>query len=129
MNPDRNNGRKAHEMAPVRPPDAHDLPADPRAPAQTFGRRVAGRLLHWLRGTTRTRARLTLLERINLAPRHTLALIEAEGRHFLVACAADGAASFHPLDESRHDLRPMRSLTSNPDSSPSRRPFAKRVSW
>jgi hypothetical protein len=98
-------------------------------PAGQFERGMVGRLLERLRGTTRPRARLSLLERINLAPRHTLALIEAEGRRFLVACAADGAASFHPLDGGRRDLRPTRPLTAETDLSPSRRPFAKRISW
>jgi len=57
--------------------------------------RVAGRL----RGARRDRPRLALLERIALAPRQTLALVEAEGRRFLVATSADGAPAFYALDE------------------------------
>ena len=42
--------------------------------------------------------RLALVERISIAPRQTLALIEAEGRRFLVASSEDGAAAFYPVD-------------------------------
>lgn len=41
--------------------------------------------------------RLALVERINLAPRQTVALIEADGQRLLVATSPDGASSFYPL--------------------------------
>ncbi len=50
-----------------------------------------------MRGTRR-RARLELLERIALAPRQSLALVEADGRRFLVASSAEGSPAFYPLD-------------------------------
>jgi hypothetical protein len=40
------------------------------------------------------RPRLELLERIALAPRQSLALVEAEGRRFLVATSPEGAPAF-----------------------------------
>jgi flagellar biogenesis protein FliO len=61
---------------------------------------LAGWLLARLRRGGRERPRLALVERIALAPRQSLALVEAEGRRFLVATSADGAAAFYPLDES-----------------------------
>jgi hypothetical protein len=39
-----------------------------------------------------------LLERISLAPRQSLALIEAEGRRILVATSAEGGPAFYALD-------------------------------
>jgi flagellar biogenesis protein FliO len=57
------------------------------------------RLREWLRRTPRPRPHLTLVERIALAPRQSLVLVEAEGRRLLVVTAADGAAAFYPLDE------------------------------
>ena len=42
--------------------------------------------------------RLALLERISLAPRQSLALVEAEGRRFLVATSAEGGPAFFALD-------------------------------
>jgi len=51
-----------------------------------------------LRGAQRTQPRLELLERIALAPRQSLALVEAEGRRFLVATSAEGGPAFYPLD-------------------------------
>jgi flagellar biogenesis protein FliO len=51
-----------------------------------------------MRGTERRRARLELLERITLAPRQSLVLVEADGRRFLVASSAEGSPSFYPLD-------------------------------
>lgn len=58
-----------------------------------------GWLLRKLRraGTSR-RARLELLERIQLAPRQSLALVEADGRRFLVATSAEGSPAFLPID-------------------------------
>lgn len=43
--------------------------------------------------------RLALIERIALAPRQSLALVEAEGRRILVAISAEGGPAFYPLDE------------------------------
>ena len=58
-------------------------------------------LAEWLLERLRRRAlkqpRLMLVERINLAPRQTLALIEADGQRLLVATSPDGAPSFYPL--------------------------------
>ncbi|MGD0789863.1 MAG: flagellar biosynthetic protein FliO [Terracidiphilus sp.] len=72
---------------------------------------LAGWLLDRLRGD-RPRPRLELLERIALAPRQSLALVEAEGRRFLVATSPEGAPAFYPLDG---EPRPFRGP--NPGSS------------
>jgi flagellar biogenesis protein FliO len=68
-------------------------------------------LLGWLRrrlqGTRRVPARLALLERITLAPRQSLALVEAEGRRFLVATSPEGGPAFYALDQRmRTNARP-----------------------
>jgi len=73
-------------------------------------------LLGRLRGGRTPRPRLALVERIALAPRQSLALVEAEGRRFLVATSTEGAPAFYALDER---LRPV---------SPRPR-AAARVSW
>jgi Flagellar biosynthesis protein, FliO len=61
-----------------------------------------GRLARWLidklRREPKPRPRLSLVERIPLAPRQSLVLIEAEGRRFLVATSQEGSPSFYPLD-------------------------------
>jgi flagellar biogenesis protein FliO len=62
-------------------------------------RGLAAWLLERLRGPARPRPSLALLERITLAPRQSLALVEAEGRRFLVAASAEGSPTFHALDE------------------------------
>jgi hypothetical protein len=61
-------------------------------------RGIAGWLLDRVRHRPRPQSRLTVLERIALAPRHSLALIEAEGRKLLVATSQDGAPVFYALD-------------------------------
>lgn len=61
--------------------------------------RVMDRALGRLRGQPRREPRLALVERIALAPRQSLALVEAEGRRILVATSADGASAFYPLDK------------------------------
>lgn len=45
--------------------------------------------------------RLALLERIALAPRQSVALIEVEGRRFLVATSGEGSPAFLALEEAR----------------------------
>jgi hypothetical protein len=59
----------------------------------------AGRLLQRLRTGRRSPPHLALVERIALAPRQSLTLVEAEGRRILVATSAEGAAAFYALDQ------------------------------
>ena len=65
-------------------------------------RAMAGGLGAWIlnrfRGSGHARPRLALVERITLAPRQSLALVEAEGRRFLVATSVEGTPGFYPLD-------------------------------
>ena len=63
---------------------------------------LAGWLLERWRGRRRTEPRLALVERITLAPRQTLALVEAEGRRILVATSAEGGPAFYALDGRAH---------------------------
>jgi len=60
---------------------------------------LAGWLLGRLHGGRRSEPRLAVLERIALAPRQSLALVEAEGRRFLVATSPEGTPAFYALDE------------------------------
>jgi len=84
---------------------------------------LAAWLLERMRGGGRRQApRLALIERINLAPRQSLALVEAEGRRFLVASSPEGAPAFYPLDRTDR----------NPGLGPLRAPAdaaRARVSW
>jgi flagellar biogenesis protein FliO len=59
---------------------------------------LAGWLLARLQGRAHRQPRLEVIERISLAPRQSLALVEAEGRRFLVACSADSTPAFYPID-------------------------------
>ena len=61
---------------------------------------------------------LALIERINLAPRQTVALIEADGQRLLVATSPDGAPSFYPLKPtaSRSSATRRRSTDSEAES-------------
>lgn len=81
---------------------------------------LAGWLLGRLRGGGRRAPRLALVERIALAPKQSLALVEAEGRRFLVATSPEGAPAFYALDER------VRPAAGHPPGSA--RPPA-RVSW
>jgi hypothetical protein len=76
---------------------------------------LAGWLLKKLRVVRRSEPRLAILERIALAPRQSLALVEAEGRRFLVATSPEGTPAFYALDGRNQDDR-------------ARKPAA-RVSW
>lgn len=85
---------------------------------------LAGWLLGRLRRGPRRSPRLALLERITLAPRQSLALVEAEGRRLLVATSPEGAPAFYALDGSR-----LSEVPATRRNAP-RRPGADgRVSW
>ena len=88
----------------------------------------AGWLLARWNGRRRVEPRLALVERITLAPRQSLALIEAEGRRILVATSAEGGPAFYPLDETSElqDTRGRQRRTARPDGrgSHGRRPVA-----
>jgi flagellar biogenesis protein FliO len=89
----------------------------------------AGWLLDRLRSRGRRRPRLELVERIALAPRQSLSLVEAEGRRFLVVTSAEGSPAFYALDE-----RPIRTRSNNNVvriDGPARQAarLAARVSW
>jgi flagellar biogenesis protein FliO len=68
-------------------------------PERAPGSGLAAWLLDRLRGAAGPKPSLVLVERITLAPRQTLALVEAEGRRFLIATSPEGAPAFHALDE------------------------------
>jgi flagellar biogenesis protein FliO len=80
---------------------------------------LAGWLLGRLRRDSRPRPSLALLERISLAPRQSLALVEAEGRRFLVATSTEGAPAFYALDNKAVTSRGQQASTSS----------RARVSW
>jgi hypothetical protein len=73
------------------------------------GHGLAGWLLRCWRRSTAHPARLALIERIALGPKHFLTLIEAEGMRLLVATSADGASAFFSLE------RPAEIDTPRPD--------------
>jgi flagellar biogenesis protein FliO len=85
---------------------------------------VAGWLLGRLKGRGRRQPRLELVERIALAPRQSLALVEAEGRRVLVATSPEGAPAFYALDE--HARNNARQTVSRQRGAT---PPAARVSW
>jgi flagellar biogenesis protein FliO len=85
----------------------------------------AGWLIGRLRTSSRCQPRLRLVERIALAPRQSLSLVEAEGRRFLVATATDGAPVFYPLEGPNLSSGRL----NRADSTAPARPSAARVSW
>jgi hypothetical protein len=48
--------------------------------------------------------RLAVIERISLAPRQTLSLVEADGQKFLVATSSEGAPVFYSLSSTAHPI-------------------------
>lgn len=82
---------------------------------------IAGRVMARLRSAKAGAPRLTLVERIALGPRQSLALVEAEGRRFLVATSAEGGPAFLALGEGGivQGVRPAQRTTRGP----------ARVSW
>ena len=84
---------------------------------------VAGWLGRRLRGAQQPRPRLAVIERIALAPKQSLVLVEAEGKRLLVSTSAEAGASFYSLDPApRQPLRARARMAARPQS-------AARVSW
>jgi len=69
---------------------------------------LAGWVLARWRSRGRVQPRLALLERISIAPRQTLALVEAEGHRFLLVTSPEGSPAFYPLDRPISVKRPGR---------------------
>jgi len=61
-------------------------------------RRLMAGLLGWLGQRACSRRRLIVLERLSLAPRQTLWLVEAEGARLLIASSVSGGFTFLELD-------------------------------
>jgi hypothetical protein len=59
---------------------------------------LAGWIASRLSRSARSKPRLEMVDRIALGPRQTVALVEADGRRFLVASSPEAGASFYPLD-------------------------------
>jgi Flagellar biosynthesis protein, FliO len=102
-----------------------------RAKGKTQIGGLAGWLLGRLRSLQRTPPRLAVLERITIAPRQSLALVEAEGRRFLVATSPEGTPAFYALDvrsqiSSRSAATPQKNRPRSTRSSADR---DLRVSW
>lgn len=91
-------------------------PASSKTPDEMRDRNrgLGGWLFDRLRRRSLTVPRLSVVERITLAPRQTLALIEADGQRLLVATSPDGAPAFYPLN-GPSSRRPARSAKAAPE--------------
>lgn len=76
-----------------------------------FARPKIGGLAGWLFARLGTHSRqqpgLIVRERITLAPRQTLSLVEADGRRLLIATSPEGTPAFYALDESPRRTRSL----------------------
>jgi hypothetical protein len=81
--------------------NAFGFATEQSSPASRVTTREQGSLAAWLIERLHRREpkqpRLAIVERISLAPRQTLALIEADGQRLLVATTPEGSSSFFPL--------------------------------
>ncbi len=87
------------------------------------------RLLGRLRPGGRARPRLELVERIALAPRQSLSLVEAEGRRFLVVTSPEGSPAFYALDERPIHARSQSNVVRIDGPARAAARLAARVSW
>ncbi len=87
---------------------ALSLALEERGRTSAIAPQVRPNLAAWLVAQLRRRAqkepRLALVERISLAPRQIVALVEADGQRLLVATSPEGAPVFFPLNPAT--LRP-----------------------
>lgn len=66
---------------------------------------LAGWLLERVRHRSKTRPRLALVERISLAPRQAVSLLEVDGQKLLIATAQECSPSFCLLNSSVRRVR------------------------
>lgn len=66
---------------------------------------LAGWLLERIGHSSKTRPRLALVERISLAPRQTVSLLEVDGQKLLIATAPESSPSFCLLNPSMQGAR------------------------
>jgi len=88
---------------------------------------LAGWLLKRLRGRKSVQPRLALLDRIALAPRQSLALVEAEGRRILVATSPEGGPAFFALDDETERIEGLRGVRLGEARASAK--VSARVSW
>jgi len=86
--------RDAKRFDAIRPASNVGAPKEARKPGG-----LAGWLSQCLRPHTRTRPALVLLDRLTLAPRQTVSLIEADGKRLLIATSQTGNPAFYALDD------------------------------
>jgi flagellar biogenesis protein FliO len=90
---------------------------------------LISRLRSGAQARKKRKSRLALLDRISLAPRQSLALVEADGKRFLVGTSPDSGPVFYPLDGAPASMarpaqpRANRGRVGAPSS------IAARVSW
>jgi Flagellar biosynthesis protein, FliO len=81
---------------------ALSLALEQRGRTSAIAQQVRPGLAAWLGALLRRRAhrepRLALVERISLAPRQIVALVEADGQRLLIATSPEGAPVFFPLN-------------------------------
>jgi len=80
------------------------------------GRLLVG-LLGWLGQRGCPRRRLVVLERLSLAPRQTLWLVEAEGTRLLLASSVGGGLTFLELDRKNETSEMVRGAGASGDPS------------
>ena len=80
-------------------------------------RLLVQKLLAQLLRRAAPRRRLAVLDRLPLAPKQSLALIEVDGRKMLIATSGDGTPAVYPLDGPA------------PPNGAARLPRRSRVSW
>jgi len=96
-------GNRRRDISPIDlDTDWSYLRANLDHPAHRLGNRLGSGLAEWLLRRLHTNSapapQLSILARIALGPRQTLALVEAEGMHLLVGTSADGPPSFFSLE-------------------------------
>lgn len=76
-------------------------PMELRSPGSGLAGWLLQQVRQRLKATAQAEPKLALIERITLAPRQSLALVEAEGRRFLVASSSESGPVFYALDGPR----------------------------
>lgn len=102
----------AQKLEPLRKQNVRRVPPPKHLqPALRGHKGLLGRAFAWLRGGLTTEKKLRVIETVPLGEKRLVAIVEAEGRRFLVGCGSNGVSLLTSLKDEQDSTRETGSLS------------------
>lgn len=98
-------------MAAIRQQQIQETPAAKADSPVAVERSLFTRVVSWLNANRSTPKRLRVLETVTLGDKRLVAVIQAEGRRFLVGGGPSGVSLLTPLDQEHSNFEPAAGLS------------------